>query len=354
MKMVCRTDICPAVWFPTIRAGSGVDVFTERLCAGLRARGVRAEITWLPLRAEYAPWSLPAPKPPPWANIAHANTWLPSRFLPSSIPLVATMHHCVHGPDLTRYKTFFQALYHRFWIFPIERKVIKRAARISAVSHYTAERTRHFFQNADITVIYNAVSLDGLFRYTERVSPHKPFRLLFVGKQSTRKGSDLLAPIMRSLGPEFELMHTGPSIPGAPTNMRSIGKDLTPTELACQYQTSDALLFPSRLEGFGLVALEAQACGLPVIATRGSSLPEVIEDGVTGLLCPQDDVRAFAEAARWLAAHPEQWQAMRRAARKRAETCFDFETMIDRYLALYRCVLAARPLARQSFRPDRA
>lgn len=48
-----------AVWFPAVRSYSGADVFTERLCAGLNARGIRAEISWLPLRAEYAPWSVP-------------------------------------------------------------------------------------------------------------------------------------------------------------------------------------------------------------------------------------------------------------------------------------------------------
>ena len=45
----------PAVWFPAVRAGTGTDVFTERLVEGLNKRGIRAEITWLPLRAEYAP-----------------------------------------------------------------------------------------------------------------------------------------------------------------------------------------------------------------------------------------------------------------------------------------------------------
>ena len=44
----------PAIWFPAVRTGTGTDVFTERLVAGLIARGIRAEITWLPLRAEYA------------------------------------------------------------------------------------------------------------------------------------------------------------------------------------------------------------------------------------------------------------------------------------------------------------
>lgn len=85
----------PAVWFPAIRAGSGTDVFTERLVEGLRRRGIRAEITWLPLRAECAPWSVAVPKPPAWANIVHINSWLPGPVVPDGLPLVVA-----HRPDV--------------------------------------------------------------------------------------------------------------------------------------------------------------------------------------------------------------------------------------------------------------
>jgi glycosyltransferase involved in cell wall biosynthesis len=106
------------------------------------------------------------------------------------------------------------------------------------------------------------------------------------------------------------------------------------------YQNADALLFPTRLEGLPLAALEAQACGLPVIATEGCSLPEVVEQGVTGILCPQDDVTAFADAAQRMAADPKLWHRMGKAARVRAEAHFNIETMIDRYLAVYRTIHA--------------
>ena len=63
----------PAVWFPTVRTGTGTDVFTERLVEGLNQRGIRAAISWLPLRAEYAPWTVAIPKPPEWATVTHVN-----------------------------------------------------------------------------------------------------------------------------------------------------------------------------------------------------------------------------------------------------------------------------------------
>ena len=105
------------------------------------------------------------------------------------------------------------------------------------------------------------------------------------------------------------------------------------------YRSCDALLFPSRLEGFGLAALEAQACGLPVIATQGSSLVDVVEDGRTGLLCTMDDVEAFVAAARRLAKNPTEWREMGEAARQRVATLFSEEQSVSAYIECYRKVL---------------
>src|SRR3546814_20476891 len=91
-------DRKPAVWLPTIRAGTGADVFTVRLCDGLNARGIRAEIAWLPHRAEYLPWTVRAPEPPAWANVAHVHSWLPHRFWPRRLPPVVTVPHLVNAP----------------------------------------------------------------------------------------------------------------------------------------------------------------------------------------------------------------------------------------------------------------
>lgn len=333
------TPIQPSVWFPTIRAGSGADVFTERLAEGLRRRGLKAEITWLPHRAEYLPWSVTKPEPPAWANIAHVNTWLHRRFLPKNLPLIATMHHCVHGDEVARFKTPAQTLYHRLWVKRLERHVLVRADRITAVSRYSAARTTAIYRTNNIVVIHNGIDTRGVFQPAPRQEPNEPFRLLYVGNWSKRKGVDLLAPIMSRLGTGFELAHTGNSITNAPDNMHSIGILATQSALADAYRQADALLFPSRLEGFGLVALEAHACGLPVIATHGSALPEVIEHGVTGLLCPQDDVQAFVDAAKKMADDTARWQRMRRAALERAETHFSMEHMLDRYIDLYRSIL---------------
>ena len=270
----------PRVWFPAIRAGSGADVFTQRLADGLNGQGIRAEITWLPHRAEYAPWSVPTPKPPAWANIVHVNTWLHPRFIPLHLPVVATMHHVVHDPAFAPYRTRAQALYHRFWIKPIETAVLRRAQAVTAVSRYTAAQVRAVFGRDDVNVILNGIDTD-IFHPGPVRAPHQPFRLLFVGNWSQRKGTDLLAPIMQKLGPDFELWVTSGlrdwrDKVSLPPNIRFLGRVPTTEALVRVYQDADALLFPSRLEGFGLAALEAQACGLPVISTNATALPEVL------------------------------------------------------------------------------
>lgn len=332
----------PAIWFPTVRTGTGSDVFTERLVAGLSRRGIHAEITWLPLRSEYAAWTVPAPEPPAWANVAHINSWLAARFHPRHLPLVVTVHHCVHDPLFRPYKSLAQAIYHRVHIKAIERRALVRAYAITTVSRYTADRTRAAFGSFAMQVIAPGIDPHGPYQPLAARHSHAPFRLIFAGTGSRRKGADLLAPIMERLGDGFELTVVGTNeIPAArpPRNILIRGRLQTSDDLADAYRSADALLFPTRLEGFGLVALEAMACGLPVIATHGSSLVEVVEDGVTGILCPQDDVKAFTSAILRLAADRELTATMSAAARRRAVEVFGMDAMIDAYADLYdRCM----------------
>jgi glycosyltransferase involved in cell wall biosynthesis len=334
----------PFVWFPTTRAGTGTDVFTQRLAAGLQQRGLRAEITWLPLRAEYAPWTVPIPIPPRDANLVHVNTWLHPRFIPQSLKVLATLHHSIHDPALVPYKGAMRVAYHRWWIAPVERSVLQMATRVTAVSHFAAAMARQTLCDVPVEVIHNGVDT-ATFHGGERGAVHDgPFRLLYVGSWMTRKGVDLLAPIMRELGGDFRLDYTGfgastKEKARMPANMHDIGRLRDDHAVAGAMRRADALLFPSRSEGFGLVAAEAIACALPVIATRGSSLVEVVEDGQTGVLCPQDDVHSFAEAARAIRRDRPRWRAVEPFRRSFAAKGFASESMIDAYVKTYAEVL---------------
>ena len=335
----------PAIWFPTVRTGTGTDVFTQRLVADLCKRGVRAEITWLPLRAEYAPWAVPIPRPPAWATVAHVNTWLHTRFIPRSLPVVATIHHAVHHPDASAYKGPLRAAYHHWWIAPNERRVLRHAQTVVAVSHFVADSARHSLLDVPMQVIYNGVDTERFRPGKRQRQPGEPFKLLFVGGWKALKGVDLLPQILRQLGDGFVLHYTGG--PAAekdkaqmPPNMIDMGRLQGDAAVVAAMQNADALLFPSRSEGFGLVAAEAMACGLPVIAARSASLVEVVADGQTGVLCPPDDVAAFVTATRSLAADHIRYASLAQAARLQAVEHFSETTMIDAYLHLYHCVAA--------------
>jgi glycosyltransferase involved in cell wall biosynthesis len=109
---------------------------------------------------------------------------------------------------------------------------------------------------------------------------------------------------------------------------------LTRDELRDEYRRADLLLFPTRLEGFGYAVAEAMACGTPVVTTRCSALPELVDDGRTGRLCRMDDVAGFADAVRELVADNELLYRMGRAARMIAIERFSMSRMAHSYAAL--------------------
>lgn len=92
-------------------------------------------------------------------------------------------------------------------------------------------------------------------------------------------------------------------------------------------------------EGQGLALQEAQACGLPVIATRHGALPEGLKEGESGFLVPERDAAALAERLAFLAEHPEAWPAMGRAGRAWIEAEYDIARLNGRLAELYEEVI---------------
>ncbi|HEY0737130.1 MAG TPA: glycosyltransferase [Herpetosiphonaceae bacterium] len=95
---------------------------------------------------------------------------------------------------------------------------------------------------------------------------------------------------------------------------------------------------PSRAEAFGVAALEAQACGLPVVASNVGGLPEVVCDGETGLLVPPEQPQALAEALLALIGDPQRRTRMGAAGREWVRARYDWQTNVDQMLEVYRQV----------------
>ncbi|MCP8900219.1 glycosyltransferase family 4 protein [Gilvimarinus xylanilyticus] len=338
-------NIKPAIWFPTVETNTGTDVFTERLVKGLNELGLQAEITWLPLRAEYAPWSVPVPKPPKWATITHVNTWMHPRFIPINIPVVATIHHAVHHPNAQSYKGFARSIYHSKWIAPIERRIMRSATKLIAVSHFSAQSARASLVDLPIEVIYNGVDTSV---FTPPMFSHRPnerFRLLYIGSWAHRKGVDLLEPIMKLLDDSFELWYTGGKASSKdkqsmPSNMIDIGRLNSGAEVAKIMQLSDALCFPSRSEGHPQVVLEAMASGLPILATKGSAVEEILNHGKTGLLSGPEDTYGMAQHANTLKKDHTLRSSIAKSARSYAINTFSIQRMYEKYIKFYVKILS--------------
>jgi L-malate glycosyltransferase len=143
----------------------------------------------------------------------------------------------------------------------------------------------------------------------------------------------------------LELVGDGPERPRAEALVRELGlQDHVrfrgeTDELTSLYQASDVFLLPSESESFGLAALEAMACGVPVVASEVGGLPEVVVDGETGFLATVGDVSAMAESVLRLLLDDELHRRTSRLARARAEGSFRLGPAIDRYEAAYLHVL---------------
>jgi len=111
-------------------------------------------------------------------------------------------------------------------------------------------------------------------------------------------------------------------------------------EVGSVYAASDIIVVPStEPEPFGLVAVEAMAAGLPVIASRVGALPEIIDDNRTGFLVEPNNSAALLAAMKELIVSPHQQATMGREGRKRFESCFRVERYVDEFAGLYKEIL---------------
>ncbi len=163
--------------------------------------------------------------------------------------------------------------------------------------------------------------LDAVVDVFRRVRERMPARLVLVGDGPERPRVEALA---ESLGLTADVVFAGEQPDPLPW-----------------LAVADLFLLPSAQESFGLSALEAMACEVPVIASRVGGLPEVVTEGVTGHLRPPDDTAGMADAALALLEDPERRQAMGRRAAGDARERFRQEAVVPRYEQFYEEVIAS-------------
>ena len=169
---------------------------------------------------------------------------------------------------------------------------------------------------------------------------------LAVSRLTRQKGIDVAIRALASLPGDVVLvvLGEGPDRESLERLARDIGVERRVfllgrvPDVAAWLRRADVFVHPARWEGFGLAVLEAMLAGLPVVATRVSSLPELVVDGETGLLVAADDATALAAAVSSALGQP----GLGEAGRARAHAEFSVARMADRHVALYERVTGVR------------
>jgi N-acetyl-alpha-D-glucosaminyl L-malate synthase BshA len=279
--------------------------------------------------------------------IPHATTaYLARQMLNGEWPLKVIT--TLHGTDIT-------LVGQESSFYGITKFSIEQSNAVTAVSSYLRDETYRAFGcvSCDVRVIPNFVNLQE-YRPAEPASRaqlapagHKVISHVsnFREVKRVKDVVRVFARIQRALPATLIMIGDGPERMDAENEARELGVSADVRFLgrldsvASLLQGSDLFILPSQTESFGLAALEAMACGAPVVASRAGGLPEVIDDGVNGILEPVGSVEAMGRRAVELLRDPQRHAAMRAAAIAKAEQ-FSSDRIVPMYEGFYREVLA--------------
>lgn len=263
------------------------------------------------------------------------------------LPFITTLH----GTDITLVGLDRSYL-------PITRFGIEQSDGVTSISSYLRDVTHEAFHIAtEIEVIRNFVNCDLYVRKPELVAEMRPRfaepneRLLvhLSNFRPVKRVQDVIhvfARVAKVMPARLLLIGDGPDRSIAEYLAREyqvqdrvhfIGKQDNVYELL---PLADLMVMPSKMESFGLAALEAMACGVPTIGTRVGGVSELIEDGHNGLLFEVGDVEAMSTAAIALLNDPPRLTAMTAAGRKTAQDRFCSSRVIPLYEEYYERVIA--------------
>ena len=256
------------------------------------------------------------------------------------IPMITTLH----GTDITLVGS------HSFYKKAVQFS-INHSEYVTAVSQSLKEDTERLFEiTADIKVIPNFIDIEKLkFRTVPcekgQIAPDDQLVITHISNfRPLKRIIDILKTfkiISQQLNVKLLMVGDGPEKERAmrycranemEENVLFLGKSNQIEEILC---FSDLFLLPSEQESFGLAALEAMVHGVPVVCSDVGGLPEVIEDGFSGFLCPLGDVDAMAEKAIHILEDDERHKQFKQQAYESSKR-FNIEKVISHYESLYK------------------
>jgi L-malate glycosyltransferase len=270
---------------------------------------------------------------------------------PRRLPFVTTLH----GTDITLVGSNLSYL-------PITRFSIEQSDGVTAISKYLLNQTLKEFEiKRPIEVIPNFVNCDLYTRVPNEAQRAQwapggePILMHLSNFRPVKRLTDVVeifAQVRAKLPAKLVLIGDGPERGAAEYLVRKkrlqkdvffLGKQNSVYE---KLSSADLFLLPSQLESFGLAALEAMACEVPVIASNVGGLPEVIEDGVDGFLVEPGDVKTAARHAIDILSRSDRGREMGQRARLNAKAKFCANDVIPQYERYYEQVLESASVAK--------
>ena len=271
------------------------------------------------------------------------------------IPLVLNFH----GAELLLIRK-------KKWVKPLLKFIIGQAQAIFANSSFTASKIKAL-RNVNVEWSPYGTTLEVDSRKSEVGSTPHPvngkFKILFVGRHIERKGICYLIEAAKYLpADQFEIRIVGvgdltEQLHVIANEVKQSNPDsaeiiftgkLSPEDLANEYRTANVFTLPAIVdskgdtEGLGVVLIEAMELGLPIVASNVGGIPDVVIDGESGILVPEKNPVALADAFKRLAADPSLTEHLLAGARKRISECFTWDGIIERQVEVYKRVVDNR------------
>jgi len=277
-----------------------------------------------------------------------ASAYLAKQILNSQLIKIITT---LHGTDITLVGA--DQSFRRVIKFTIE-----KSDGVTAVSDYLKQQTiREFDIQREIRVIYNFIDPARPAQRRnqcdrESYAPHGEKILMHASNfRPVKRVGDVVrifAKVHAKIPAKLLLIGDGPEQPF----IQQLIKDLKLSadvyflgeqdHLEPLFFCADLFLLPSEQESFGLTALEAMNCSVPVIATQTGGLPEVITHGKTGYLYPVGEIKKMAQKSIELLSNPKKHELFKQQARRRAKQSFNADQIIPQYEAFYEEILRAK------------